>query len=305
MLELLRRVGRRLGMLFQIEGRPPVPPDERPRVRMQSATVGYFDALGIPLLRGRVFVDEDRAGAPGVAVVNEIFAQRFFPDEDPIGQAVIIDSVRWQIVGVLRNVFHGDAEQLAIPEIYRPTRQWGTPTVWIALRTRGDPARFTPAVTAAVRQFDPDIAITRLFTMNALRADSMSSERMMLRLMAAFALAAVLISAIGLYGLISYSVTQRRHEFGVRLALGAEAGTVLRLVLGQGVRLAAIGTAIGIAGAIAALRAMRSMLFGVSPTDPLTLAFVVLLICGVALLAAYLPARRATLIDPMGSLRVE
>jgi ABC-type antimicrobial peptide transport system permease subunit len=156
-----------------------------------------------------------------------------------------------------------------------------------------------------VRAFDPDIAVTRLLSMDALRAGSMSSERTMLRLMAGFALAAILMSAVGLYGLVSYSVSQRTREFGVRTALGAPRGAVLGLVLGQGVRLAATGAAIGVVGAVATLRVMRSLLFGVSPTDPLTLAGVVALVCGVALLATYVPARRATRVDPLTSLSGE
>jgi predicted permease len=290
---------------FEIAGQPPLLPERRPRVRMQAATPGYFDALEIPIVRGRAFTNGDAANSPRVALINEVVAQRFFPDEDPIGRTLIIDSLRWEIVGVVGSVFYGDVEQIESPEIYRPMQQWPRPTVWIAARTRGDPAQIALQVTAAVRAFDPDIAITRLFTMNALRTDSMGSERMMLRLMGGFAFAAVLISAIGLYGLISYSVSQRTREFGVRLALGAGPSAVLGLVLGQGVRLAAVGAALGITGAIAALRVMQSMLFRVSPTDPLTLGIVVVLICAVALLAAYIPARRATLIDPMSSLRQE
>ena len=290
---------------FEIDGRPASSPDQRPRVRMQTATAGYFDALGIPIVRGRVFTEGDHANAHRVAVINQALARQFFRDEDPIGRAVVIDSLRWEVVGVVGSIFYGDVEQLESPEIYRPMQQWQRPTVWIATRTRGDPAQIALLVTAAVRAFDPDIAVTRLFTMNALRSESMGSERMMLRLMGGFALAAVLIAAIGLYGLISYSASQRTREFGVRLALGAGPSAVLGLVLGQGVRLAALGAALGIAGAIAALRVMQSMLFRVSPTDPLTLGVVVVLICAVALLAAYLPARRATRIDPMTSLREE
>jgi ABC-type antimicrobial peptide transport system permease subunit len=159
------------------------------------------------------------------------------------------------------------------------------------------------AVAAAVRRHDPDIAITGLLTMDDVRASDMASERRMLRVMTAFALAAILISAIGLYGLISYSVAQRTREFGMRLALGGSRASVLRLVLGQGFRLATLGAAIGTAGAIAALRVMQSLLFGVSPSDPLTLGAAVLVLCAVALLAAYVPARRAMRVDPMTSLR--
>jgi predicted permease len=288
---------------FEVEGRATVTSGQRPRASMQSATPGYFEALGIPIVRGRSFSEGDRANAPRVALINQVVAQRFFPDEDPIGRAVIIDDARWEIVGVVGAVFHGNVEQMTPTEIYRPAQQWERPSVWIAMRTRTDPATIGPNVAEAVRRFDPDIAITRLLTMSALRANDMASERRMLRVMAAFALAAVLISVIGLYGVISYSVSQRTREFGVRLALGAKRSAVLGLVLGQGVRLAAMGAAFGIAVALGVLRLMRAMLFGVSPVDPLTLGAVALTMCAVAVFAAYLPAHRAMRIDPMTSLR--
>jgi predicted permease len=272
---------------------------------MQAATPGYFATLGVPIVRGRAFTNADGILTPRVAIINRSFARRFFPNEDPIGHALLIDDARWQIVGITGDLFHGDVEQLARPEIYRPMQQWNRASAWIAIRTRGDPASIAPAVVAAVGRFDPDIAITRLLPMNELRARDMGSERRMLQLMGATAIAAVLISAIGLYGLISYSVTQRVREFGIRLALGSERAAVLRLVLAHGLRLSAIGTGFGILGAVAGLRVMRTMLFGVSPGDPLTLAGVIGLVSTIALLAACIPARRATRIDPMTSLREE
>ena len=289
---------------FEIEGLPPVDPERLPRARMQAASPGYFRAVGM-LVSGRAFAHADRAGALPVAIVNRTLARQHFGDQDPIGRSVVIDGVRCLIVGVAADVFHGDAEFPTHPEIYRPLRQWPRSSVWIAARIRDTADGAAPAVRAAIRAFDLDIAITRFFTMEALRADSMASERTMLRLMGAFSLAALLISAIGLYGLISYSVAQRTREFGVRLALGARGGSVVGLVMRQGLRLVAAGAALGIAGALAALRVMRSMLYGVSPTDPFTLGGVVLLICAVAVLACYLPARRATLVDPLRVLRQE
>jgi ABC-type antimicrobial peptide transport system permease subunit len=184
-------------------------------------------------------------------------------------------------------------------------QQWRRSSAWIAIRTRGNPTSVGPAVAAAVNGFDPDIAVTNLLTIKELRATDMGSERRMLRLMGGFAFAAVLISAIGLYGLISYSVAQRMREFGIRLALGAQRGALLRLVLAQGLRVAAVGGGLGILAAIGGLRVMRTLLFGVSPGDPLTLVGVAILICIVALLATLVPARRATLVDPVRSLREE
>lgn len=310
----VQRVGAVLGLpfglgapegSFEIEGLVTDRPADRPRARMQAATSGYFTALEIPLLRGRGFTGADGPDAAPVAVINRAAAERFFPHDDPIGRALVVDGSRWEIVGIVGTVFSGDQERPATPEVYRPLRQWPQRSSWIALRTRGRPEAVGPEIRAAVRAFDPDVAVTRLLTMDALRASSMSAERRMLRLMAAFALAAVLMSAIGLYGLISYSVTQRTRELGVRAALGAGRVAVTRLVLAQGIRLAAAGAALGILGAAAALRVMRSLLFGVSATDPLTLAAAALTVCGVALLATWAPARRATRVDPVRALAGE
>jgi predicted permease len=290
---------------FEIEGRVSARDDDRPRARMQAATPGYFAALEIPLLGGRGFSDADGADAARVAVINGAAAERFFRGGDAIGRGLIVDGSRWEIVGVVGTVFHGDQEQPATPEVYRPMRQWPQRSLWLAVGARGRPDALGPEVRAAVRGFDPDIAVTRLLTMDALRAGSMSAEQRIIRLMAAFALAAVLMSAIGLYGLVSYSVSQRTREFGVRTALGAPGAAVLRLVLGQGVRLAAAGAAFGVVGSFAALHVMRSLLFGVSPADPLTLGAAVAVVCGISLLSAWVPAWRATGVDPVGSLSRE
>ena len=290
---------------FELEGHPVLEPVARHRARMQAATPDYFASLEVPLLRGRSFSHADGADAPRVVILNQAAATRFFPDQDPIGRGVLMDGVRWEIVGVVGTVFDGDQEQLSTPEIYRPMRQWPRSSVWIAMRTRGVPAALGPEVRAAVREFDPDIAITNMLTMDALRASSMSAEGGLLRVMTGFALAAILMSAVGLYGLVSYSVSQRTREFGVRKALGAPTAAVLRLVLAQGLRLTAGGAAIGIAGAVLTLRAMRSLLFGVSPADPLTLGAVVAAVCGVSLLATYMPAKRATRVDAITSLSSE
>jgi predicted permease len=290
---------------FEIEGRGPLPVAARPRVRMQSATPRYFATLGIPLVRGRTFRRADHASAGRVAVINESFAQQHFSGEEPIGRAVIVDSTRWEIVGIVANVFYGDIEQIAGPELYRPMQQHGRANVWIVARTRGDPAAAVAALRNAVRAFDPDVAITRLNTMNELRAADMGSERLTLRMMVGFALVAVIVSAIGLYGLISWSVSQRGREFGVRLALGARRHQVLRLVLGQGMRITVIGVLVGVTTAFATSHLMQSMLFGVAPADPLTLAAVAGLVMGVAMLAALVPARRAIRVDALISLREE
>jgi predicted permease len=278
---------------------------ESPSALTQAVTSDYFRTLGIPLLRGRAFSDADHADAPAVAVVNRTLAELAFAQQDPLGQTLILDGVAREVVGVSGNVFQGDVENLESAEVYVPMQQASAATVWITLRTRRDAGELLPALTAVLRRFDPDLVLSRTATIEQLRAEDMGSERRMLQLMSAFALASILICAIGLHGLVSYSVSQRAREFGVRVALGAGRASVLSLVLGQGLRLAVIGGALGVAGALLALPLMRSMLFGVTPSDPLTLVVVTLLISGVGVLSAYLPALRATRIDPMTTLGEE
>ncbi|MEX2282183.1 MAG: ABC transporter permease [Gemmatimonadota bacterium] len=288
---------------FAIEGR--TMPDQRPRARMNAASPRYFEAMGIPVLRGRAFSVADRVGTQRVALINQSAAEQFFAGRDPVGSRVVIDSVSWEIVGLVGTVFNGDPEEVKPVEIYRSTQQWPRLALWIAVRTLGEPTAVVAPVRDAVRRFDADLAITRMLTMDALRETSTEAERRMLRIMTSFAIGAILISAIGLYGLISYSVAQRRREFGVRLALGAQRRTVLRHVLAQGLRLAVIGNVVGVALAIAVLRVMQFMIFGISTTDPLTLIVVVTLVSGIAVLAALIPAQRAMRVDPMTSLRAD
>jgi putative ABC transport system permease protein len=288
---------------FRVAGREAASAEGDPSARMQASAPGYFATLGIPVVSGRDFSSGDTHDAPSVAIVNRAFMERFLSDENPLAHSVLIDGVESQIVGVVGTVFNGDQENLEEPEIYRPIAQWTPSSFWTPVLTRGNPELMGSALSDAVRRFDPDIAVTRLMTFATLRTTSMSAERRMLRSMAGYALAAILISAIGLYGVISYSVSQRTREFGVRLALGAQRRTVLGLVLGQGLTLAALGAAAGIVCALLALRVMRSLLFGITPSDPVTLLAVVASISGVALLAAYLPARRAMRVDPIQSLR--
>jgi ABC-type antimicrobial peptide transport system permease subunit len=256
----------------------------------------------VPLLQGRPFEAADNVDAPPVAIVNRSLAELAFPAGDAIGQTLILDGARREIVGVSADVFQGDVENLGGPEIYLPLQQSLASTLWIVARTRSGGAEILPSLAAAVGRFDPDLVLSRTATLEQLRADDMGSERRMLQLMGAFAAASILICTIGLYGLISYSVTQRTRELGVRIALGAGTGAVRRMVLLQGVRLAAIGGVAGTLGALTLLPLMRSLLFRVSPADPLTLAAVAVLACALGGLAAYLPARRATRVNPINTL---
>jgi putative ABC transport system permease protein len=293
---------------FDVQGRASDSPLQHKSVQMIPAGTRYFAALDIPLLRGRVFTPNDRSGAPGVAVVDDVLAQKFFPSENPIGRVVVIDSLPWQIVGVVGTTRWGARGQTIAPSrgaIYRPFAQWPRRYVQLVVRTRDEPLSFAPAIERAVRAFDRDLAVTHVSTMDTLMREDLTPDTVLAWMMAGFAIAAVLISAIGLYGAISFGVARRMREFGIRRALGAESGALLILVIGEGARIAILGAILGLVGALAAARVMQAMLVDVSPTDPLTLAAVVVAMCGVAVAAAYVPARRATRVDPMVSLREE
>jgi predicted permease len=293
---------------FKIEGRAADSPLRGSAVQMVPAGVDYFATLEIPMLRGRAFTATDRSGAPRVAIIDEAIADKFFPTDDPIGHSIVIDSVSWQIVGVAGKTRYGARGRVISQspgEIYRPMAQWPWRFAQFVVRTRGEPLQTAPEAMRVVRAFDRDLAVTRVGTLASVVRDDVAPDRVLAGMMLGLAVAAVLISAIGLYGLISYGVAQRMREFGIRRALGAESKALLALVLGQGARLAAAGATLGLVGALAATRVMRAALFGVSPTDPLTLAAVVAAMCAVGIAAAYLPARRATLVDPMVSLREE
>jgi putative ABC transport system permease protein len=295
---------------FNIEGRPRFTPGDQVTARMQAVTPGYFQAIGIPIHRGRTISDRDDARAPRVAIINELLSRRYFIEkrEDPIGRAVILDGVRYEIIGVVGDVHHSGVgimtEQLR-PEIFYPQQQWPRRDLSLAVRTREDPALITSAVTRTIRRLDPDIGVNRIQTMEQSVAQMFGRSRIVAVLMGLFAAAAMVISAIGLYGLISYSVAQRTREFGIRLALGAGRRDLLRLVVGDGVRLAAIGSVLGIGGALALMRLMRFMLYGIGPNDPATLVGVILTLGAITLGASFVPARRATKVDPMTSLRAE
>ncbi len=290
---------------FDIAGRPAPPPHHHPFSRMQPATPDYFATLGIPIVRGRPFGPSDASGAPRVAIVNQALARRFFPNEDPVGHTLVIGGDDWRIVGVSGNVMYGQIGQPVTPEIYRPMQQYPFSDAGVVVETAGDPAAAEPAILAAVRRFDPDLAVSRLGPLAGDFRKVLAPYWIMLGLMGGFAVIAMLISAIGLYAVISYSVTQRSREFGVRMALGAQPGGLVRLVIAQGLRLAAAGGVVGLIAAFAVTRLLRSLLYGVSPGDPLTFAFVAVGAAMVAVLASYWPARRAAATDPMTSLQAD
>jgi putative ABC transport system permease protein len=235
-------------------------------------------------------------------------AKKYWPGQDPVGQQVglPIKSFNMTIVGVVANVKHQSLREVPGPEMYVPYTQDPWPsmlTMHVAVRTKGEPAAMTAAVRAAVRSIDPDLPIARVATLVSIVDDAMAQPRFSMLLVGGFGALALLLACVGLYGAISYSVTSRTPELGIRLALGAKPRTVLAMVLAEGARAAAAGMAIGLVVAIVVLRAMTRFLYGIEATDPLTFAFVSVALLGAALLACYVPARRATRVDPLLALR--
>jgi putative ABC transport system permease protein len=277
-------------------------------VQMVSVTPDYFATLQIPIVRGRVFTSADHSGAPRVTIIDQTVARRHFRDENPVGRAIVIDSLPWTIVGVAGDVHNnarGSHVSLNAGEVYRPSAQAPRRWMQVILRTRADPSTVAQDVIRTLGAFSTDLAATRIEPMEQLVDDGTALDKALAAMVTGFAAAAVLITAVGLYALISYGVATRTREFGIRRALGAESSAIAALVLGQGLRLAAVGAVVGVAGALAVMRLLRSLLFGVSPADPLTLGAVVALMCGVGIASAYVPARRAVRVDPMTCLREE
>ncbi|HLM56859.1 MAG TPA: ADOP family duplicated permease, partial [Pyrinomonadaceae bacterium] len=296
-----------LNFSYGVEGRPARPGDE-PQADYMAVSPNYFETMRIPLLKGRGFTERDSAGSPDVAVINETMARRIFPGEDPLGRRITIDymerRVALEVVGVAADVKQtaGREAGLQIYDCYLQ-RPWLSSS--FVIRTEGDPALLAASAQKAVREVDAARAASNVKTMEQLASESVARPRFYTQLLTLFAAVALLLAAVGVYGVMSYTVTQRTHEIGIRLALGARGRDVIRLVVGQGMALALAGVAAGLAGAFALTRVLESLLYGVSATDAATFAGVALLLGGVALLACYLPARRATKVDPIVALRNE
>ena len=295
----------------RIEGRPePRPGGLWIQAERAKITPDYFRAMGIRLLRGRTFTWADNENALAVAIIDEAAAQLYWPNEDPIGKQLSVDEdprhLVWrQVVGIVRTVRHDGLQSKPRPGVYIPLLQSPTPFMIVAVRTRVDPGTLSAAIRREVMGVDKDQPIFHIQTMEQVVSDSVANRRFQMTLLAIFAALALCLAAIGIYGVISYSVSQRTHEIGIRVALGAEQHDVLKLVVGQGMLLTLTGIAIGLLGAFAVTRALSSLLYGIRPIDPVTFAAVSLLLAIVALLASYIPARRATKVDPMVALRYE
>jgi putative ABC transport system permease protein len=298
---------------IRIEGDTDTNPNGR-AADWQVVTPGYFEALGTPLRAGRTFTDRDQADTLPVIVVNETMAKTFWPGQSPIGRRLLMGSRRWiTVVGVVADIRHRGLDEPVRTEMYRPHTQFRyggddapavTSMTW-AIRTTADPLAATGDARAAIRATDPSLGVSEVATMTAVLTDATSDRRLDMLLFALLGGLALALATVGVYGVVAYSVSQRTHEIGVRMAIGAGASDVMRMVLGEGCRLALAGVAVGSALALAGARLIRGLLFETSATDPVTFVAVAASLVAVAVLASYVPARRATRVDPMLALRAE
>jgi putative ABC transport system permease protein len=297
---------------LEIVGRPVASPENEPRAAMRIVTPGYFRTLRIPVKTGRDFDDRDAAAAPGVAIINEAAARKYWPGENPIGQQlrmhISLTSVpqpRREIVGIAGDVRYGGLDADPQAEVYIPHAQHPVDALTITVRTKSDPRHFMHDARGVLRQLDPNLPLSSLATMEDIVADSVAARRFSLMMLAGFAGCALLLAVLGIYGMLSYTVGRRTAEIGVRMAMGARRADVLRLVVGEGVTLVVVGLAIGLVATLAVTRGIRELLYDVTPYDPDTIGLVGVSLIAVSVAASYLPARRAASIDPVSALRHE
>jgi putative ABC transport system permease protein len=307
---------------FFIDGRPIPTPADDVQTHYRSTTPGYFRTMGIPLLNGRTFSDADDSRSNKVAIINETMARRFWPGEDPIGRRIALnfEAMRFyrnrppeldlekgmrEIVGVVADVRHSRLDGESFAEMYVPHAQKPGREMTLVVRAAGGQEGLVSAVRRQVLALDKDQPVSSVGTMQRLVEDSMAQPRYNTLLLSLFGAIALILASVGVYGVISFSVAQRTREIGIRMALGARRADVLKMVISEGARLALMGVAIGLAAALALTRVLSRLLFEVSPTDPWTFVGITLLLCSVASLACWLPAHRATKIDPMNALRHE
>ena len=278
-----------------------------PVIAVKQMTPDYLQTMRIPLLRGRVFNQQDIAGANPVVIINQTVAQKYFPGEDPLGKhlANSRDKIQMEIVGVVGDVKFTGLNTPYIPEMYLPQSQNPAATMTLVVRSSSNPLPLIAAVRQKTTEIDPDLPFSNIASMNEVVSASVAQPRLTTQFTGFFAALALLLTAVGIYGVLAYSVTQRTHEMGIRMALGASRTEILQLVVGQGMRLALSGLVLGLVVSLAVTRILTTLLFGTSARDPFTFAVVTLLLIVVALLAAYIPARRASRVDPIVALRYE
>jgi putative ABC transport system permease protein len=303
--------GHSSGSAARVEGRQSPPGEQPTRIGWQTVSPDYFKTMGMQLLRGRDFSSDDLARPAHLTIINESLAQRIFPGEDPLGKRVTFGGMLgtqpdWhEIIGVVSDTRHLSLDDPPQPRAYDLFGQHGGRSMFVVARVAGDPTSLAGAVRAEVRQLDAEAPVWQMATLEELVARSAATRRFSMSLIGAFALIALALAAVGVYGVINHSVSQRTREIGIRMALGARPCDVIELIIGQSLRLTLIGVASGLAAALALTRLMRSLLFGVSATDPVTFVGVAGLLTFVALLACFVPARRATKVDPLAALKHE
>nr|MBA2503680.1 ABC transporter permease [Pyrinomonadaceae bacterium] len=297
---------------FNIEGRPPAAPGARTAARDAVLTPDYFRAMNIPVRRGRDFTERDTSGSPPVIMVNEAFARKYFKGEDALGERIIIDDEGnnplppREIVGIVGNTHHSSLDAEELEEYYVPFLQIPDRQMELVVRSSSsDPAALAPAVRNAIKEADKDQLVWEMKTMEERVAQSVAPRKFNTVLLGAFATVALLLAVVGIYGVMAYSVAQRTHEIGIRMALGAQKSDVVKMIVGQGMMLALAGVGVGLLGAFAVTRVMANLLYGVSATDPLTFVVISLLLVAAGLLACFIPALRATRVDPITALRYE
>lgn len=293
---------------YTVVGHPAPPLGEEPVADVRVVANAYFRTMNIPLIKGRLFNEQDPNDLKNRVVVNEALARRHWPDEDPVGKKIRIswgETIEDEIIGVVGDVRNASLDAAARSTTYWPYARFPYGTMTLAVRTGSDPATLGPAVTSIVRGLDSQLAVNKIRTMGDVVSDSVAERRVTMLMLGIFAAAALLLAAVGIYGVIAYSVTQRTQEIGIRMALGARPRQVLRMVVGQAMALAAIGITVGAALSLALSRLMEGLLFGVRPADPVTFAAVAAMLAGVAATASYVPGRRATRVDPVIALRSE
>jgi putative ABC transport system permease protein len=302
------------GMPFLIAGRAEVDRANRNAAGFKMVQPEYFRVLGIRLLKGRVLTERDVKGSPPVAVINQTMASRYFANQDPIGQRLLIQDIvpgspalgpeiPWEVVGVIADERTGSLDGAFRPGVYVTLDQSPSFFVGLVVRSHVEPESLQRAITQAVHELDKNQPVTEIRTLEQIKTESAAQNRLRTTLLGIFAILALVLSAVGIYGVISYSVAQRTHEIGIRSALGAQGGRLLRLVMGQGMALAIAGLALGFAGSLGLTRLLETLLFGVGARDPLTISVAASLLAGVALAACYVPARRAAKMDPLVALR--
>lgn len=293
---------------FTIRGRAPGQPGTDPSANYRIVSPDYFRSLEIPVVRGRAITAQDRESSIKVAVVDEAFARKFFPGEEAVGQGIDIGNGTdgfFEIVGIVGEVRHGDLETAADPTMYVPFKQDVFSGVWVLAKTSGEPASYAGAVRQTVREIDPTLPAYSIMPLAEIVDDTVAQRRFSMLLLLLFALVALFLAAVGLYGVVAYMVSQRTQEIGVRMAIGAQRGDVLRMVLGEGMKLAVAGVILGVATALALAGYVASLLFGVTPFDPASYLVTAAILLAVAALACYVPARRAMGVDPLVALRQE